>query len=94
MTTLGASTATGSFVAASTQISGADILASQLDDAATPTLSNTIMTEFGDWIENSSTGVSDDNVLSAVANANSANNRIKCRRVLLNTKLYEVHCNN
>jgi hypothetical protein len=27
-------------------------------------------------------------------NANSANNHIKCRRVLLNTKLYEVHCNN
>jgi hypothetical protein len=77
MSTGGASTATGSFVAASTQTSGADILASQLEDETTPTLSNTIMTEFGDWIENSSTVVSDDNVLSAVANANSANNAVQ-----------------
>jgi hypothetical protein len=71
----GDSTATGSFVAASTQISGADILASQLD--LTGTGSNTIMTEFGDDIEASSTVLSDDNVLSAVATANSANNAVQ-----------------
>jgi hypothetical protein len=75
VTTLGASTATGSFVAASTQISGADILASQLNPAGSR--SNTIMTEFWNDIQDSSTVVSDDNVLSAVANANSANNAVQ-----------------
>jgi hypothetical protein len=75
MTTLGASTATGSFVAASTQISGADILASQLNPAGSR--SNTIMTEFADDIRGESTVVSDDNVLSAVAKANSANNAVQ-----------------
>jgi hypothetical protein len=71
----GVQTAAGSFVAASTQISGADILASQLDGGGT--VSNTILTEFGDDIQDSSTVVSDDNVLSAVATANSANNAVQ-----------------
>lgn len=71
----GAQTTTGSFVAASTQLSGADILASQRDSGGTT--SNTIRTTFGDNIELSSTVVSDDNVLSAVATANSANNAVQ-----------------
>lgn len=71
----GAQTTTGSFVAASTQLSGADILASQRDSGGTT--SNTIRTTFGNDIEDSSTVVSDDNVLSAVATANSANNAVQ-----------------
>jgi hypothetical protein len=71
----GAQTTTGSFVAASTQLSGADILASQRDSGGTT--SNTIRTTFGNDIQNSSTVVSDDNVLSAVATANSANNGVQ-----------------
>ncbi|OSQ56750.1 hypothetical protein MCRY_19245 [Marivita cryptomonadis] len=73
----GAQTTTGSFVAASTQLSGADILASQRDSAATPTTSNTIRTNVDNDIQLSSTVVSDDNVLSAVATANSANNAVQ-----------------
>lgn len=73
--TTGAQTTTGSFVAASTQLSGADILASQRDSGGAT--SNTIRTTFGNDIQDSSTVVSDDNVLSAVATANSANNAVQ-----------------
>ena len=73
--TTGALTAAGSFVAASTQVSGGDILASQLDTGGTT--SNTILTGVGDDITGSSTVVSDTNVLSAVASANTASNSVQ-----------------
>jgi hypothetical protein len=67
--------ATGSFIAASEQSSSADILASQVDSGGV--ISNTILTDFGDDIEPSSTVVSDNNVLSAVATANRATNAVQ-----------------
>jgi hypothetical protein len=70
-----ASSATGGFVSLSNQESGADILASQLNIAGTT--SNTILTEFGDDIEASSTVVSDLNTLSASATANTASNAVQ-----------------
>ena len=71
-------TATGSFIAASTQTSSANVTATQLNNPvpASATLSNTIFTNVGDDIENSSSVASDNNVLSAVATANSANNAV------------------
>ncbi|WP_422002741.1 beta strand repeat-containing protein [Roseovarius mucosus] len=67
--------ATGSFISASEQSSSADILASQVD--STGVTSNTILTDFGDDIEPSSTVVSDGNVLSAFATANRATNAVQ-----------------
>jgi len=67
--------ATGSFISASEQSSSADILASQVDSGGV--ISNTILTNFGDDIEPSSTVVSDNNVLSAVATANRATNAVQ-----------------
>jgi hypothetical protein len=69
----GAVSATGSFIAASTQESDADILASQVDAG----VSNTIETQVGDDIQNGSTVVTDTNVLSASATANSAQNAVQ-----------------
>lgn len=65
----------GSFISASEQSSAADILASQVDSGGT--VSNTILTDFGDDIEPRSTVVSDGNVLSAVATANRATNDVQ-----------------
>jgi len=73
--TPGSLSATGSFISTSTQSSGADILASQLNFAGGT--SNTILTDFGDDIEGSSTVVSDANVLSASATANTASNAVQ-----------------
>jgi hypothetical protein len=73
--TSGAWEARGSFVAGSTQVSGADILASQLDVGGD--ISNTIFTELGYDVDSSSTVVSDANLLSAAATANSASNAVQ-----------------
>ena len=71
----GALNAVGSFVAGSTQVSGADILASQRDIGGTT--SNTIVTQFGDDIQDSSSVVSDENILVASATANTASNSVQ-----------------
>ncbi|RXV58881.1 hypothetical protein C6W92_16095 [Roseovarius sp. A46] len=67
--------ASGSFVSASSQVSSANILASQLSDGPDP-FSNSIETQFGDDIDTSSSVVSDENLLSASASANRANNAV------------------
>jgi hypothetical protein len=69
----GAVSAGGSFVSASAQTSGATILATQNDAAGT--VSNTIETGIGDDLTNS-TLVSDDNLLSSSATANTAANSV------------------
>lgn len=71
----GALNAVGSFVAGSTQVSGADILASQRNIGGTT--SNTIVTQFGDDIQDSSSVMSDENILVASATANTASNSVQ-----------------
>lgn len=71
----GALNAVGSFVAGSTQVSGSDILASQRNVGGTT--SNTIVTQFGDDIQDSSSVVSDENILVASATANTASNSVQ-----------------
>jgi len=73
--TTGAVSAGGSFISASSQVSGADILATQNDSELAPTTSNTIETGIGDDLTDS-TLVSDGNLLSSSATANTAANSV------------------
>ncbi|MFB9149023.1 beta strand repeat-containing protein [Roseovarius ramblicola] len=75
VTTGGSVSAGGSFVSASSQVSGATILATQNSDETGSAFSNTIETGVANSLSDS-TLVSDDNLLSSSATANTAANSV------------------